>query len=76
MPLRVQILMYHGVEEQDFRGGEQDFIGPRDVPGHAERAGGQVHTTLVRPSAPGTVICFFGTEVTVRAHGSPPTRIF
>ncbi|WP_328687050.1 DJ-1/PfpI family protein [Streptomyces caniferus] len=64
MPLRVQILMYDGVEEQD-------FIGPRDVLGHAERAGGQVHTTLVRPSAPGKVTCFFGTEVTVPAAWEP-----
>lgn len=63
MPLRVQILMYDGVEEQD-------FMGPRDVLGHAERAGGQVQTTLVRPSAPGKVTCFFG------PHGSPPTPIF
>ncbi|WP_411140156.1 DJ-1/PfpI family protein [Streptomyces sp. x-80] len=58
MPLRVQILVYDGVEEQD-------FIGPRDVFGHAAQAGGQVETTLVRPSAPGEVTCFFGTEVTV-----------
>ncbi|MEW2439929.1 DJ-1/PfpI family protein [Streptomyces caniferus] len=64
MPLRVQILMYDGVEEQD-------FIGPRDVLGHAERAGGQVHTTLVGPSAPGRVTCFFGTEVTVPAAWEP-----
>ncbi|SED44861.1 DJ-1/PfpI family protein [Streptomyces sp. 2224.1] len=64
MPLRVQILVYDGVEEQD-------FIGPRDVLGHAERAGGRVRTTLVRPSAPGTVTCFFGTEVTVPAAWEP-----
>ncbi|WP_372405305.1 DJ-1/PfpI family protein [Streptomyces luteireticuli] len=58
MPLRVQILVYDGVEEQD-------FIGPRDVFGHAVHAGAQVETTLVRPSAPGEVTCFFGTKVTV-----------
>lgn len=64
MPLRVQILMYDGAEEQD-------FIGPRDVFGHAELAGGQVETTLVRPSAPGEVTCFFGTKVTVPAAWEP-----
>ncbi len=64
MPLRVQILMYDGVEEQD-------FIGPRDVLGHAERAGGRVRTTLVRPSAPGEVTCFFGTRVVVPTAWEP-----
>lgn len=58
MPLRVQILMYDGVEEQD-------AIGPRDVFGHAAQVGGQVETTLVRPSAPGEVTCFFGTKIMV-----------
>lgn len=46
MSLRVQILLYDGVEEPD-------FIGPRDVLGHAVQAGGRIETTLVRPSAPG-----------------------
>ncbi|MFI0777026.1 DJ-1/PfpI family protein [Streptomyces sp. NPDC021212] len=64
MPLRVQILMYDGVEEQD-------AIGPRDVLGHAAQAGGQVETTLVRPSAPGEVTCFFGTKVMVPAAWEP-----
>ncbi|MFJ3788537.1 DJ-1/PfpI family protein [Kitasatospora sp. NPDC090091] len=64
MTLRVQILVYDGVEEQD-------FIGPRDVLGHAERAGADVRTTLVRPSAPGEVTCFFGTRVTVPAVWEP-----
>ncbi len=64
MTLRVQILMYDGVEEQD-------CIGPRDVLGHAEQAGGQVRTTLVRPSAPGEVTCFFGTKVTVPTAWEP-----
>ncbi|MFJ5840570.1 DJ-1/PfpI family protein [Streptomyces shenzhenensis] len=64
MPLRVQILLYDGVEEQD-------FIGPRDVFGHAVQAGGEVETTLVRPSAPGEVTCFFGTKVTVPAAWEP-----
>ncbi len=64
MPLRVQILMYDGVEEQD-------VIGPRDVLGHAESAGGQIQTTLVRPSAPGEVTCYFGTKVTVPAAWEP-----
>ncbi|MEU6355231.1 DJ-1/PfpI family protein [Streptomyces sp. NPDC047072] len=64
MPLRVQILMYDGVEEQD-------AIGPRDVFGHAVQAGGQVETTLVRPSAPGEVTCFFGTRITVPTAWDP-----
>ncbi|MEU1803295.1 DJ-1/PfpI family protein [Streptomyces sp. NPDC019937] len=64
MPLRVRILMYDGVEEQD-------AIGPRDVLGHAARAGGQVETTLVRPSAPGEVTGFFGTRITVPTAWEP-----
>lgn len=64
MPLRVQILMYDGVEEQD-------AIGPRDVFGHAVRAGGEVETTLVRPSGPGEVTCFFGTRITVPTAWDP-----
>lgn len=64
MPLRVQILMYDGVEEQD-------AIGPRDVFGHAVQAGGEVETTFVRPSAPGEVTCFFGTRITVPAAWEP-----
>ncbi|MEU1948581.1 MULTISPECIES: DJ-1/PfpI family protein [unclassified Streptomyces] len=64
MPLRVQILMYDGAEEQD-------VIGPRDVLGHAESAGAEIRTTLVRPSAPGEVTCFFGTKVTVPAAWEP-----
>ncbi|MEW1722816.1 DJ-1/PfpI family protein [Streptomyces sp. NPDC093109] len=63
-PLRVQILMYEGAEEQD-------VIGPRDVLGHAERAGAPIRTTLVRPTAPGEVTCFFGTQVTVPAAWEP-----
>ncbi|AOP48022.1 DJ-1/PfpI family protein [Streptomyces lydicus] len=50
---------------------EQDFVGPRDVLGHAERVGGPVQTALVRPSAPGKVTCFFGTEVMVPAVWEP-----
>ncbi|MFI9274083.1 DJ-1/PfpI family protein [Kitasatospora sp. NPDC052896] len=64
VPLRVQILVYDGAEEQD-------FIGPRDVFGHAARLGGQVETTLVRLSAPGEVTCFFGTRVTVPTAWEP-----
>ncbi|WP_306334296.1 DJ-1/PfpI family protein [Streptomyces sp. KL118A] len=63
--LRVQILMYDGVEEQD-------FIGPRDVLGHAAQAGGgQVETALVRPSEGGEVTCFFGTRVVVPSAWEP-----
>src|ERR1700751_4892455 len=64
MSLRVQILMYDGVEEQD-------AIGPRDVFGHAVQAGGQVETTLVRPSAPCEVACFLGHEMGVPASWDP-----
>ncbi|MFJ8490463.1 DJ-1/PfpI family protein [Streptomyces sp. NPDC094038] len=64
MSLRVRILMCDGVEEQD-------AIGPRDVFGHAVQAGGQVETTLVRPSAPGEVTCFFGTRNVVPAAWDP-----
>ncbi|MEV6029265.1 DJ-1/PfpI family protein [Streptomyces sp. NPDC052036] len=34
-------------------------------------AGGQVETTLVRPSAPGEVTCFFGTKIVVPAVWEP-----
>ena len=64
MPLRIQILMYDGVEEQD-------AIGPRDVFGHAVQAGGDVETTLVRPSAPGEVTGFFGTRIVVPTAWDP-----
>ncbi|MGQ4409899.1 DJ-1/PfpI family protein, partial [[Kitasatospora] papulosa] len=64
MPLRVQILMYDGVEEQD-------AIGPRDVFGHAALAGGPVETTLVRAAAPGEVTCFFGTKIIVPTAWEP-----
>ncbi|MCX4856146.1 DJ-1/PfpI family protein [Streptomyces canus] len=64
MSLRIQILMYDGVEEQD-------AIGPRDVFGHAVQAGGDVKTTLVRPSAPGEVTGFFGTRIVVPTAWDP-----
>lgn len=64
MSLRIQILMYDGVEEQD-------AIGPRDVFGHAVQAGGDVETTLVRPSAPGEVTGFFGTRIVVPTAWDP-----
>ncbi|WP_217167719.1 hypothetical protein [Streptomyces sp. AC512_CC834] len=50
--------MYDGVEEQD-------SIGLRGAPGHAVQVGGDIETTLVRPSAPGKVTCFFPTGVGV-----------
>ncbi|MBA8923794.1 transcriptional regulator GlxA family with amidase domain [Kutzneria viridogrisea] len=63
-PLRVQILMFDGVEEQD-------FVGPVEVLGHAVHAGGQVRTTLVRPGVPGEVVATFGTRIAVPTAWHP-----
>ncbi|WP_055547477.1 DJ-1/PfpI family protein [Streptomyces sp. NBRC 110028] len=63
-PTRVHILVYDGVEEQD-------FMGPRDVFGHAVHAGGAVETSLVRPGGPGEVTCAFGTKVVVDKGWEP-----
>ncbi|WP_234473639.1 MULTISPECIES: DJ-1/PfpI family protein [unclassified Streptomyces] len=63
-PIRVQILLYDGAEEQD-------FIGPRDVFGHAVHAGGSVETTLVRHGGPGEVEALFGTKIVVDREWDP-----
>ncbi|MFD4575194.1 DJ-1/PfpI family protein [Streptomyces sp. NPDC058417] len=62
----MHILVYDGAEEQD-------FIGPRDVFGHAVHAGGAVETSLVRPGGPGEVTCAFGTRIVVD-QGWRPTE--
>ncbi|WP_413760706.1 DJ-1/PfpI family protein [Streptomyces sp. MMBL 11-3] len=63
-PTQVHILVYDGAEEQD-------FIGPRDVFGHAVHAGGAVETSLVRPGGPGEVTCAFGTKILVDKEWKP-----
>ncbi|MET9224202.1 DJ-1/PfpI family protein [Lentzea sp. NPDC003310] len=64
-PLRVQVLMFDGVEEQD-------FVAPVEVLGLAGKlSGGAVRTTLVSPDRPRTVTCTYGTEVKV-PHGWSP----
>ncbi|MEV7644028.1 DJ-1/PfpI family protein [Streptomyces rubiginosohelvolus] len=63
-PTRVQILLYDGAEEQD-------FIGPRDVFGHAVHVGGPVETTLVRHGGPGEVKALFGTRIVVEREWDP-----
>ncbi|MDT0413477.1 MULTISPECIES: DJ-1/PfpI family protein [Streptomyces] len=63
-PTRVHILVYDGAEEQD-------FIGPRDVFGHAAHVGGTLRTSLVRPGGPGEVTCAFGTRIVVEQGWNP-----
>jgi transcriptional regulator GlxA family with amidase domain len=64
-PLRVQVLMFDGVEEQD-------FIAPIEVLGLAGRlSAGAIATTMVTTAAPGTVTCAFGTRVEVATGWSP-----
>lgn len=64
-PLRVQILMYDGVEEQD-------FIAPVEVLGLAGKlTDGAVVTSLVSAGRPGSVRCTYGTTVDVPRGWSP-----
>lgn len=64
-PLRVQVLMFDGVEEQD-------FIAPVEVLGLAGRmSGGALTTTLVTAARPSTVTCTYGTKVEVARGWSP-----
>ncbi|GAA1312029.1 DJ-1/PfpI family protein [Saccharothrix xinjiangensis] len=64
-PLRVQVLLFDGVEEQD-------WVAPVEVLGLAGRAsGGAVTTTLVTTGRPGAVTCNFGTRVEVAQGWSP-----
>ncbi|MBW4721937.1 DJ-1/PfpI family protein [Saccharothrix obliqua] len=63
-PLRVHVLLFDGVEEQD-------FAAPVDVFGLAGKMGGAVRTTLVNATGPGTVTCAYGTRVEVAEGWSP-----
>ncbi|XVS62000.1 DJ-1/PfpI family protein [Actinosynnema sp. CA-299493] len=64
-PLRVQLLMFDGVEEQD-------WAGPAEVLGLAGGlSGGALSTTLVTTGRPGTVTCSFGARVEVAKGWSP-----
>lgn len=64
-PLRVQIVMFDGVEEQD-------FIGPYEVFSLAGGlTGGAVETRYVNVDGPRTVVAAFGTRVIVD-HGWSP----
>ncbi|MFI9815004.1 DJ-1/PfpI family protein [Saccharothrix variisporea] len=63
-PLRVQVLMFDGVEEQD-------FVAPVEVFGLAARMGGAVTHALVTPDRPATVTCSYGLRVDVDRGWSP-----
>ncbi|WP_229796161.1 DJ-1/PfpI family protein [Saccharothrix coeruleofusca] len=64
-PLRVQVLVFDGVEEQD-------FAGPLEVLGVAgRRSNGALTSTLVTPGRPGAVTCSFGTRLEVAKGWSP-----
>src|SRR5690348_8588930 len=63
-PLRVQVLMFDGVEEQD-------FTAPVEVLGLAGRMSGAIRTTLVSHDRPRTVTCTYGTEVKVGTAWNP-----
>ncbi|QKV80314.1 DJ-1/PfpI family protein [Amycolatopsis sp. Hca4] len=62
--LRVQILLFDGVEEQD-------VVGPLAVLGHAGHQGGKVQVRLVKRGAPGVVTGTFGTQFAVPATWNP-----
>ncbi|MGW1072857.1 DJ-1/PfpI family protein [Streptomyces sp. NPDC002537] len=64
-PLRVQVVMFDGVEEQD-------FIGPYEVFAAAKRfRGAAVETTYVALDGPRTVEAAYGSKITVD-HGWAP----
>ncbi|WP_201761639.1 MULTISPECIES: twin-arginine translocation signal domain-containing protein [unclassified Nonomuraea] len=63
-PLRVQILMFEGVEVQD-------FAGPLEVLGLVQSGGGPMRVTLVKPGAPGQVACVLGLQVDVATTWNP-----
>ncbi|MEV0321634.1 DJ-1/PfpI family protein [Streptomyces sp. NPDC050658] len=64
-PLRVQVLMFDGVEEQD-------FVAPVELLGMAEKLSRwAVKTTMVTTGRPGTVTCTYGTRVEVPGAWSP-----
>ncbi|WP_089915886.1 DJ-1/PfpI family protein [Lentzea albida] len=64
-PLRVQVLMFDGVEEQD-------FVAPVEVFGLAGKlSNGAIRTTMVSMDRPRTVTCTYGTKVDVPTGWSP-----
>ncbi|WP_330176163.1 DJ-1/PfpI family protein [Streptomyces sp. NBC_01498] len=64
-PLRVGILMFDGVEEQD-------FIAPVEVLGLAGRmSAGALTTAMVTTDRPATITCTYGTKVRVDNGWSP-----
>lgn len=64
-PLRVQVLMFDGVEEQD-------FVAPVEVLSIAgSLSGGAIRTTQVTTGRPGPVTCVHGTKVVVERGWSP-----
>ena len=63
--MRVQVVVFEGVEEQD-------FIAPVEVLGMAGRkSGGAVRTSLVTTGEPGRITCAYGTRLDVE-HGWSP----
>ncbi|MFI7448655.1 twin-arginine translocation signal domain-containing protein [Nonomuraea sp. NPDC049714] len=62
--LRVQILMFEGVEVQD-------FAGPLEVLGLVRSGGGKMRVTLVKPGPPGEVACALGLDVNVATTWNP-----
>jgi len=64
-PLRVQVVMFDGVEEQDFAGPYEVFSLAGRLSGGAVRAG---YVTATRPR---TITAAFGTKVAVPAGWSP-----
>jgi transcriptional regulator GlxA family with amidase domain len=62
--LRVQILMFEGVEVQD-------FAGPLEVLGLVQSGGGKIRVTLVKPGPPGEVACALGLNVNVATTWNP-----
>lgn len=64
-PLRVRVLVFDGVEEQD-------FVAPVEVLGLAGRmSGGAVTTSLAAAARPGTVKCTYGTKLEVAEAWAP-----
>ncbi|UVS80356.1 DJ-1/PfpI family protein [Actinokineospora sp. UTMC 2448] len=64
-PLRVQVLMFDGVEELD-------FVAPLEVLSLAgQMSGGAITTRMVTTGRPGTVTCSYGTRVAVPGRWSP-----
>lgn len=63
-PLRVQILVFDGVEEQD-------VIGPVAALGHAGHQGSPIQVTLVKTGAPGEITGTFGTRFAVATTWNP-----